>query len=71
MAGMSAGGRWELVRTDGISQPERAQEETSMQDAWKRFYKALSVESRYNPELRRQFIPKRLWDNITELRDEP
>lgn len=71
LAGMSSQGRWQLVRTDDITVPERAEEEGCMQDAWKRFYRALSVESRYNPELRRQFMPKRLWDNITELRNDP
>ena len=41
-----------------------------MKDAWKRFYRTIAVESRYNPELRRQFMPKRLWKNITELQED-
>ena len=41
-----------------------------MQRAWKRFYRAVAVESRYNPELRRQFMPKRLWKNITEMQED-
>lgn len=35
-----------------------------MADAWKRFYDAVSIKDRYNPELHRSFMPKRLWDNI-------
>ena len=41
-----------------------------MQDAWRRFYRVLSIDERYHPELRRQFMPMRLWRNITEVRDE-
>lgn len=41
-----------------------------MADAWCRFYRALSVNCRYNPELRRQLMPKRLWKNITEVKGE-
>lgn len=41
-----------------------------MQAAWKGFYDAMAISARYHPELRRQFIPKRLWRNIVELHDE-
>ena len=40
-----------------------------MQAAWKRFYDVVAVEARYNPELRRQFMPKRLWKNIVEMHE--
>ena len=40
-----------------------------MQAAWKGFYDVMSISVRYHPELRRHFMPKRLWRNITELRD--
>ena len=45
-------------------------EEATMQSAWKRFYQVLSVESRYNPELRRQLMPKRFWKNLTEMQED-
>ena len=41
-----------------------------MQQAWKRFYDTGAVEARYNPELRRQFMPKRFWKNITEMQED-
>lgn len=44
-------------------------EEPLMQDAWRRFYRVLSVEARYNPELRRQLMPKRFWSNLTEMQE--
>ena len=68
--GMSEHGRWQLVRTDCVDVGTRAREEDEMQDSWKRFYQALSIDERYHPELRRQFMPMRLWRNITEVRDE-
>ena len=70
VAGMSQGGYWQLVKSDTINIPENAPEEALMQDAWQRFYQALSIESRYNPELRQHFMPKRFWKNLTELQTE-
>lgn len=67
IAGVYSGADWQLVKTDRITLPARAADEQTMQRAWKRFYHTIAVESRYNPELRRQFMPKRLWKNITEM----
>lgn len=47
-----------------------AGDEAAMQEAWKRFYKVLSVEARYNPELRRSLMPKRFWKNLTEMQED-
>lgn len=68
IAGISEGGSWSLVSTDGIPEPKHTREEALMQDAWKRFYNALTIDARYNPELRRHFMPMRLWRNITEVK---
>ncbi|MEG1196846.1 MAG: TIGR03915 family putative DNA repair protein [Raoultibacter sp.] len=58
---------WYLVKTDTLQVPAPAAEEAQMQAAWKSFYDHVAVEARYNPELRQQFMPQRLWRNITEL----
>lgn len=68
LAGISHGGRWQLVSADKAHMSAPSVEEASMQDAWKRFYHALSVECRYHPEQRRSFMPQRLWRNITEMK---
>lgn len=70
LAGLSESGRWQLVSLDQVDMPTRAAEEETMQDAWRRFYRALSIDERYHPELRRNFMPKRLWKNITEVQFE-
>ncbi len=64
------GTNWYLIKTDRLNLPDQAADEKSMQQAWKRFYRSVSVESRYHPELRRQFMPKRLWENITEMQED-
>ncbi len=70
LAGVYTGNDWYLVRTNQLDLPDRAADEQLMQAAWKRFYRTVAVESRYNPELRRQFMPKRLWKNIIEMQED-
>ena len=67
LAGVYDGRRWQLVRGDVADLPDATDHDARMQEAWKRFYDALSIDSRYNPELRRHFMPVRLWRNLTEM----
>lgn len=74
ICGVYDGAGWQLVRLDPASvtelmMPPASSEEPLMQDAWRRFYRSVSVEARYNPELRRHFMAKRFWRNITEMRE--
>ncbi len=72
MAGVYSGKDWYLVDLGRDSQSElNLPPKTAMEDlmakSWRRFYRKVAVESRYNPELRRQFMPVRLWKNLTEM----
>ncbi len=67
MAGVYDGVRWSLVSGDALNVPPEARDEAFMQEAWKRFYDTLSIDARYNPELRRHFMPMRLRENLTEM----
>lgn len=67
IAGVYEGKNWYLVRTNCFQEPEYSSEESLMQDAWRTFYRTLSVDARYNPELRRQHMPVRFWRNLTEM----
>ncbi len=67
MAGVYDGTRWQLVNADAVNVPAATDHDRAMQEAWRRFYDVLSVEDRYNPELRRHFMPVRLWRNLPEL----
>lgn len=69
LAGVYEGSDWYLIKTSSFTPPPRSENELKMQEAWKRFYNTLAVEARYNPELRQQFMPKRFWKNITEVKD--
>lgn len=71
IAGIYDGTSWYLAETSDVRLPLHAQDEAIMQAAWKGFYRALSIPARYHPELRRQFMPKRFWKSILEVRDEP
>ena len=69
IAGVYEGSDWHLIKTDSFTPPAPTANELKIQEAWKRFYHTLNIEDRYHPELRRQFMPKRFWKNITEVRD--
>lgn len=68
--GIGSDGRWCVVKTDSLELPDETKEESEMKRAWQAFYDSVSVEERFNPELRRSFIPVRLWRNVVELRHE-
>ena len=70
IAGVYDGFTWELVRGQAANVPEATARDRQIQDAWKRFYDVLSIDARYNPELRRHFMPVRFWKNLTEMRPE-
>ena len=67
MAGAYDGRRWHLVRGDAVNVPEATDRDRLMREAWRRFYDSLSIDARYNPELRRHFMPVRLWRNLPEV----
>lgn len=68
LAGVYDGDGWYLVK-DVIEQvPEAAEGDEYAQALWQRFYDAVSIESRYHPELRRNFMPMRLWKHLPEMR---
>lgn len=74
ICGVFNGNRWNLVKIDDpllfeSLLPGKADEEQRMQNAWRLFYQTISILERYNPELRLQFMPKRLWRNITEMQE--
>lgn len=69
VAGICDGKDWQLVQTNALNIPAQTQNELLMQAAWKCFYDAVSIDARYHPELRRQFMPKRFWKNICEMHE--
>lgn len=70
LAGIFDGYQSLLVPADNLqTPPTRSADELLMRKAWKTFYHAATIEARYHPELRTQFMPKRLWQNILEVNE--
>ena len=67
MAGVYDLERWFIAVSDELHVPERTADERRFQAMWKLFYDSVSSEQRYNPDLRRSFMPKRMWRNLTEF----
>ena len=67
VAGVYDGNGWSLVADDVVNAPSRTAEDAYIEKLWQRFYDSLSIEARYNPELRRHFIPVRLWQTLPEM----
>lgn len=68
LAGVWNGRARSLVLTDGLEVPARTEDEREYQRLWKTFYDSVSNEQRYDPDLRRSFMPKRFWKNMPEMR---
>ncbi|MDR1922518.1 MAG: TIGR03915 family putative DNA repair protein [Candidatus Adiutrix sp.] len=43
-----------------------AEDEILFQEAWKKYFQAVSIESRANPKLQRQYMPRRFWPLLIE-----
>lgn len=51
---------------DLTSIPNLHPDELKFQSLWKNYFKHITIKSRINPALQKQFIPKRYWKNLTE-----
>ncbi len=63
-------GNAELVELDEAIFPESTETEQQYRALWRQFYKTIAIEDRYNPKCRMNHMPKRYWENMTEMRDE-
>lgn len=46
--------------------PGDTEEEKQYSELWKEFFNTLAIQSRTNPRLQRQLMPRRYWDHLTE-----
>ncbi len=58
---------WRLVDSAHMHLPARACDDAAYQALWKAFYHAIGIKQRENPKLRRNFMPKKYWKNMTEM----
>ena len=47
-----------------------SEEEEKIEALWKAFYKTIGIKERKNERCRRNFMPKKYWKYITEVKDE-
>lgn len=58
-----------FVPLDGIELSEASETEERFRSLWKQFYNTIAIEDRYNPRCRMTHMPKRYWENMTEMKD--
>ena len=64
---LHTGGRTEILRMEQVEFPAPSPEEKEYRELWKQFYKTIAIEARENPKCRMTLMPKRYWENMTEM----
>ncbi len=59
----------EIVELDEAVMPEAGEAEENYRALWRQFYKTIAIEDRYNPKCRMNHMPKRYWENMTEMQE--
>ena len=58
-----------IIQLNNMELFETTETEKFYQSLWKQFYKTIAIEERYNPKCRMTNMPKRYWENMTEMKD--
>ena len=59
--------RAEILENIDFEMPPAGEEELGFRKLWREFYNAIGIEERYNPRCRMTHMPKRFWENMTEM----
>lgn len=62
-------GKKQIVPMEGIEFPEADEKEKRYRALWKQFYRTVSIEGRENPKCRMRMMPKRFWEDMTEMKE--
>jgi len=63
-------GKAEIISIENLTLPEPSEKEKNYQELWKQFYRTIAIEARHNPRCRMTHMPKRYWENMTEVKEE-
>jgi len=66
IAGIWDGREWYIAEARGLSPPKPSADEEQIRALWKKFYKTIAIETRINPRLQMNHMPKKYWRNMTE-----
>ncbi len=58
-----------IIDVDNIEFDEPSNNEHKYRKLWKHFYDTVAIKRRENPRCRMTFMPKRYWENMTEMMD--
>lgn len=60
----------QIIPVENLLLPPQDTAEREYSKLWKQYYKAIAIESRYNPKCRMNHMPKRYWAYMTEFEDD-
>lgn len=66
VAGLFDGKVWYMVETADLTLPDITVNELQFKRMWKQFYETIAIRERFNPRCRRNHMPKKYWQNMTE-----
>lgn len=58
-----------IVPLEDVQFPQADESEEQYRELWKQFYKTIAIEARLNPKCRMTHMPKRYWENMTEMKE--
>ena len=59
----------DIIHLEHLELPTACKKEEKFRKLWKQFYNTIAIESRINPKLRMNNMPKRYWKNLTEFQE--
>lgn len=62
-------GKTQIVPVEDIQFPAANEEEEGYRTLWRQFYRTIAIEARENPRCRMTHMPKRYWENMTEMQE--
>lgn len=63
-------GKSQVVPLQALETPAPSETELNYRAMWKQFYHTVAIEARYNPKCRMTHMPKRYWENMTEMAEQ-
>lgn len=62
-------GEAKMISIDALELNEPSEREKEYRALWRQFYHTIAIESRINPRCQMTHMPKRYWENMTEMQD--
>ncbi len=59
----------QIIRAEGFTPPPPTKDEQYYRSLWKQFYNTIAIAARENPRCRMTHMPKRFWENLTEMQE--